>query len=100
MRTIIEEDSTHDQWTRTKRGDDTHAIIPLFDMEDLLHLVVNFIGNTRVIDLTMTILHTTDIRDIAIISPSTVPCPQELAHTKIVHETVEIPLATCLARNY
>ena len=39
MKTIIEEDSARAQRTRTKRGDDTHAIIPPFNMEDLPLLV-------------------------------------------------------------
>ena len=99
-KTIIEEDIACDQQTHTKRGDDTHMIIPPFNTEDLPHLVMNFIGNTRVIDLTMTILHTTNIRDITITPLSIVPCPRELTHMKIVHEMVKIPLATHLVRNH
>ena len=99
-KTIIEEDSARAQRTRMMRSDDTRAIIPPLDTEDLPLLIANFIGNTRVIDQTVTILHTTDIRDVVIISPSIVPYPRELARTKIVHETVEIPLATRPARNY
>ena len=100
VKTIIEEDSAHAQLTHMKRGDHTRTIIPPFNTEDLPLLVANFIGNTRVIDLTATILHTTDIRDVVIISPSIIPHPRELVCMKIVHEMVEIPLATCPARNY
>ena len=49
------------QRTRMTRSDDTRVIIPQFDAEDLPHLVVKFIENIRVIGLTTTILHTTDI---------------------------------------
>ena len=88
------------QWTRTKRSNDILTIIPQFNTKDLPHLVVEFIENIRVIGLTMTILRTTDIRNIMIISLSTVQCPRELARTKIVYETVEIPPAIHPARNY
>ena len=64
------------------------------------HLVMEFIENIRVISLTMTILRTTDIQNVMIISLSIVQCPQELARTKIVYETVEIPPAIRPARNY
>ena len=100
VKIITEDDLARAQWTCTKRGDDILVIIPQFDTEDLPHLVMKFIENTRVIGLTATILCTTNIRDVTIISPSIVPYPRELARTKIVHETVEIPLATRPARNY
>ena len=99
-KTITEDALARAQQTHTKRSDNILIIIPQFDMEDLPCLVVKFIENTRVIGLTVTILCTTNIRDVAIISPSIIPYPQELVHTKIVHETVEIPLATRLVRNY
>ena len=63
------------QRTRTKRSDDILVIIPQFDTEDLPHLIVEFIENIRVISLTTTILHTTDIRNVMIISLSIVQCP-------------------------
>ena len=99
-KTITEDTLAHAQRARTTRSDDTHVIIPQFDTEDLPHLVMEFIENIRVIGLTMTILRTTDIQNIAIIPLSIVQCPQELTRTKIVYETVKIPLATCPVRNY
>ena len=90
----------HAQWTRTRRSDNILAIIPQFDTEDLPHLVVEFIENIRVIGLTTKILCTTDIRNVTIISLLIVQCPRELARTKIVYETVEIPPAICPVRNY
>ena len=99
-KTITEDTLAHAQRARTMRSDDTRAIIPQFDTEDLPHLVMEFIENIRVIGLTTTILRTTDIRNIAIIPLSIVQCPRELARTKIVYETVEIPLAIRPARNY
>ena len=99
-KTITEDALTRTQRACMTRSDDTRIIIPQFDTEDLPHLIMEFIENIRVIGLTMTILHTTDIRNIAIIPLSIVQCPQELTRTKIVYETVEIPLATRLVRNY
>ena len=88
------------QQTCTKRSDNILTIIPQFNTEDLPHLIVEFIENIKVIGLTTTILHTTDIRNVTIISLSIVQCPRELACTKIVYETVEIPPAIHPARNY
>ena len=99
-KTITEDSLTRAQWTSMKRSDDILVIIPQFDTEDLPHLVVEFIEHIRVIGLTMTILRTTNIRNVMIIPLSIVQCPQELAHTKIAYKTVEIPLATRPARNY
>ena len=99
-KTITEDTLARAQRACTTRSDDTRVIIPQFDTEDLPHLVVECIENIRVISLTTTILRTTDIRNVAIIPLSIVQCPQELARTKIVYETVEIPLAICPARNY
>ena len=74
-KTITVDALTPTQWTRMKRSDNILVIIPRFDTEDLLHLVVEFIENIRVIGLTMTILHTTDIRNITKISLLIVQCP-------------------------
>ena len=100
VKTITEDTLARAQRTRMKRSDDILVIIPQFDTEDLPHLVVEFIENIRVIGLIMTILHTTDIRNVTKIPLLIVQCPRELARTKLVYETVEIPLATRPARNY
>ena len=99
-KTITKDALAHAQQTHMKTSDNILVIIPQFDTEDLPHLVVEFIENIRVIGLTTTILHTTDIQNITIIPLSIVQCPRELARMKIVYDTVEIPLATRPARNY
>ena len=62
MKTITMDALARAQRTHTRRSNDILAIIPQFDIEDLPHLVVEFIENIRVIGLTMTIPRTTDIR--------------------------------------
>ena len=74
-KTITVDALTRVQRTHTKRGNDILVIIPQFDTEDLSHLIMEFIENIRVIGLTTTILHTTDIRNVTIIPLSIVQCP-------------------------
>ena len=61
MKIITEDTLTRAQQTRTKRGNNILVITSQFNTEDLPHLVVKFIENIRVIGLTITILHTTNI---------------------------------------